>query len=468
MAGARGDALDWALALARAPGERMALRQQPLPDGMEPLLQIATGNRGEALTVAIERTGATDTELVDAVRFYLREVLFHSGADAYRVLGLARDASAEQVKTHHRLLQQWLHPDRQTSDWDAIFAGRVNAAWSALRTPEQRAAYDAAHPVATTSSRWSTRSAPRVAAPVPLEVHDAGDRWRRRAPILALFAACAVLGTIALRDALREPESGYIVEAADTDSAAPDEADAVALRMPRRATSDTAAPERKPAAAPQRAIARTPPPAQDAYEPDVIAALDPIPMPETPSRSELPPPAVPPPPAAPPRALVTPQPETPPPVMAAAPRVTAAPMPAVAAQAKVPAPPPQPATQAPATMPAAPSSAVTAVAPAPTVASVERVRQAQRTGGQLLAFLASSTARTPPIWDSMAAQERALRLRERLHASGGRLGGDPQWRVDREDASLQAAFGDDAQVRAQLVWREQRWLVSGVALEGQP
>ena len=157
MASARGDALDWALALSRAPHERMVLRQRPLPDGLDALLQIAAGHRGEALSSAVSRSGETEQELVEAVRFYLREVLFHSSADAYRILGLERGASADQVKGHHRWLQQWLHPDRHTSDWDAIFAGRVNAAWSQLRNEERRSAYDAEHPVAPIAAPMMSR-----------------------------------------------------------------------------------------------------------------------------------------------------------------------------------------------------------------------------------------------------------------------------------------------------------------------
>ena len=97
-----------------------------------------------------------------------------------------------------------------------------------------------------------------------------------------------------------------------------------------------------------------------------------------------------------------------------------------------------------------------------------RIQQAQRIGRQLLTFLSARSGAVPPIWDSLAAQQRALRLRDSLHASGDTQAGDPRWRVDREEAALQAAFGDDTQVRAQLVWREQRWLVSGVAVELLP
>ena len=47
MSGAKGNALEWALALLRAPGERHALRQSPLPQGVDRLLAIAAGVESE-------------------------------------------------------------------------------------------------------------------------------------------------------------------------------------------------------------------------------------------------------------------------------------------------------------------------------------------------------------------------------------------------------------------------------------
>ena len=41
MASAKGNALEWALALSRAPMERHALRQRVLPDGIDAVLGIA-------------------------------------------------------------------------------------------------------------------------------------------------------------------------------------------------------------------------------------------------------------------------------------------------------------------------------------------------------------------------------------------------------------------------------------------
>ena len=463
MTGARGDALEWALALALAPGERHALRQRPLPEGIEALLQIAAGSHGSALQAALARTGESEAELVEAVRFYLREVLFHAGADAYRTLGLNHEAGPEQIKGHHRLLQQWLHPDRHTSDWDAIFAGRVNAAWNALRTAQRRAAYDTQLPAVIAAASMTTRwVAPHVLSAAPIAAETSAARWRRRAPVMALFAACGVLGIVAVRDSVREPDSGYGTVAIEPKSSAP----AVALQLPHaiepgvtgnRLGSRHAAPAGRLAAIATPVPGRVEPPvpveplAGDAASMAPIAApTDVVPNP-------------------PPRGNV---------VLATAPSSTAAPVPAAAAMALSPEvgahPFETPARSSlgalvrtgevrePPTLPAKPNEMAPPVAAA---ASAERVQQAQRTGRQLIAFMAGLGTALPPIWDSLAAQQRAQRLRETLHASGTSRAGEPQWRVDHEDAALQATFGEGRRFRAQLVWRDQRWLVSGVALE---
>ena len=96
--------------------------------------------------------------------------------------------------------------------------------------------------------------------------------------------------------------------------------------------------------------------------------------------------------------------------------------------------------------------------------SAARIQLAQRTGDQLLAFLSGSSKAVPPIWDSLAAQQRAVALRDTLRATDA-VAQDPSWRVAAEDASLRAGLGAGRHLRAQLVWRDQRWLVSGVAME---
>lgn len=463
MAGARGDALDWVLALARAPAERHALRERPLPDGIEGLLQIAAGNpRGGALQAAMARTGESEAALVEMVRFYLREVLFHANADAYRVLGLTPAAEDAQIKAHHRLLQQWLHPDRQTSDWDAIFSARVNVAWNALRSADRRARYDAARPAsaaATAAPQWARA---RVLAVGATAVEAPGSRWRRRAPVLALFVACGVLGIAAIRDAQRTPDSVRYGNRTRPAQADPDPgADVVALQLPRashavapkdaRPAKESTRSSAKRASAPVAPpVTRTPVPAMDAAP--VAPASDTRPW--ATSVSSLPATAAPPGEAAAPMLAV--------PIAAANlppddPPATTAPVPSPRPLALTSSGPPAAASM-PANVPLATSDV-------PSSLALAHVRAAQHAGRQLLAFLATQEGGPPPIWDSMAAQQRALGIRDALHASGEPPSGDPQWQVGRDQAAVEASFGNRTRVRAQLVWREERWLVSSVSME---
>ncbi|MEO6519725.1 MAG: J domain-containing protein, partial [Pseudoxanthomonas sp.] len=135
-----GDTLDVALDLLQAPALRSALRNRPLPGDVGELIELAAGDPARVARVAGSR-GQAPEQVLDAARFYVREILLFAGADAWRVLGVARGASSEQIKLHHRHLQHWLHPDRRGNDWESVFATRINAAWSELRTPARRAAY---------------------------------------------------------------------------------------------------------------------------------------------------------------------------------------------------------------------------------------------------------------------------------------------------------------------------------------
>ena len=108
--------------------------------GIERLLGIAGGSLPDDLASVARRFGQPEAHVREAARFYAREVLFFPQADAYRVLGVEADATPAQIKVHHRLLQHWLHPDRLQGEDDEIFATRVNAAWSQLRSVERRRA----------------------------------------------------------------------------------------------------------------------------------------------------------------------------------------------------------------------------------------------------------------------------------------------------------------------------------------
>jgi len=141
-----GEALDVALGLLRAPALRTALRARPLPGGVGEVLAIASGSADSARSAA-ERTGYGEAELVEAARFYVQQVLLTEDADAYRVLGAAREADHATLRDHHRMLLRWLHPDRsEGAQWDSALSTRVNQAWNELRGQARRARYDAALP----------------------------------------------------------------------------------------------------------------------------------------------------------------------------------------------------------------------------------------------------------------------------------------------------------------------------------
>lgn len=449
---ASGDALDWALALVKAPNERLSLRRRPLPQGIEPLLQIAAGNAGDALANAVRRTGESEEELVEASRFYLREVLFHSGADAYRVLGLDRTAAQSRIKTHHRWLQQWLHPDRQTSDWDAIFAGRVNAAWNQVRNEERRRAYDAAHP----APDWNAEL--EASGPVgggwihqPVVQQTSRERWQRRVPLLMLVFACVGLGVLALRDAARDELLVAAPLSDGNESKATDGTDGA---------MDVFGGMHLPATAPPKRTARTPPkPRATAIEkragqaPNVTVATRDLPRNEA-ARPE-PVKKVPVMAAVAASVRATPEPPKAPPV----PRRQAAPVPAPGAPTSVAAVPAGPTVAA--ASPAAPR--------APSPVSSDRIRKAQEVGDRLLVFMRRRSASVPPIWDSVPVQRGAAQLREELLANGDAGFSQPDWRVGQRDAKMvvdvRHADGRRGRLAGSLVWREERWLVTQLSME---
>lgn len=73
--------------------------------------------------------------------------------DPYRVLGLARGASAADVKRAYRKLAKLRHPDVDPSPGAARAMVQINAAYELLRDADRRARWDARHPEVTESSR---------------------------------------------------------------------------------------------------------------------------------------------------------------------------------------------------------------------------------------------------------------------------------------------------------------------------
>lgn len=124
-------AVDLALDLMRMPTLVPILLKQPFPSDLPDLIRIATCNAGVS-TAAAEASGVSERMLLSAVIFYLQEVLFSPGADAFRILGVERGASRAQMRLHMRLLLQWLHPDHNPDPAANLLAERVIGAWQEL------------------------------------------------------------------------------------------------------------------------------------------------------------------------------------------------------------------------------------------------------------------------------------------------------------------------------------------------
>lgn len=135
------DALEHALELHAMPGSLPLLRRRPLPDAVLLLIRIAAGDR-QAIQTATVRTSATTRALTDAAVNYLRQVLFDTHADHYRLLGVRAEDGEDAFREHYRWLMRWLHPDRDPDHLGESEAQRVNRAWHVLRSGERRLAYD--------------------------------------------------------------------------------------------------------------------------------------------------------------------------------------------------------------------------------------------------------------------------------------------------------------------------------------
>jgi hypothetical protein len=483
MTGETSEALDQALWLHEAPGRRRLLQARPLAEGQELLLRIAADS-GSALETAAAATGQPVQRIGEATRFYLQQVLFTEDADAYRVLGLQRGASADQIRHHHRLLQRWLHPDRSEDPWNEVFAARVNQAWTALRDPARRAQYDAGLPALP-----ATAPAPATGwqAATPEQATRDPARWLAYA---AIVGCAALVSALFLRNeeppAWGDGPSAIQVPptAADTAVAASDAAGSP--EQPRRNTRRPAAPTLAAAAA-----AKAPPaPVAHTLADPLPIALAGVEAPRLPlpagQGSTVPERGVPAPPAA---AAIGREADGAPVALqralAEVSRTTTLPQRSVTLEVELP-----PSTVvAPAATPA--PGVVIPQVPATMLAATPEdalhrdpllvLQQAEASLRRAVAYLADPARSPPPLWNSVRAAEggadQQAGLRARLPAPAPQIELSGNHWVLGED---RARFGADYTARAgragsetgrislELVRREQLWLVADLRLEPAP
>jgi hypothetical protein len=121
------DAIDMALRLTRQPGGQRKMALGGLPGNMIELLKVAAEDPDTMARLSFAR-GVAPSVLLDSARFALQKIILESGADHYRALGLARGASAIELRDHKRLLLKWLHPDRNHNAWESALFLRVQEA----------------------------------------------------------------------------------------------------------------------------------------------------------------------------------------------------------------------------------------------------------------------------------------------------------------------------------------------------
>ncbi len=132
-------ALDASVALARAPGLAAAMRSQALPAGVSLLLRFLAGER-QAIQEACEATGLSEEPLRQSIELFVLQVMLFRGASARRILGVVDATGRPEIRSNMRCLMLWLHPDRNSGDWQAAFAARVISAWRDVNASETNSA----------------------------------------------------------------------------------------------------------------------------------------------------------------------------------------------------------------------------------------------------------------------------------------------------------------------------------------
>lgn len=123
--------------------------------------------------------------------------------DAYAVLGVARNATADQIKAAYRDLAAKYHPDHHQGnpleDLAAAKLADINRAYEILSDPQRRAAYDASAP-----------ARPRPVGSPPLHPTASGRvRWLGLLGLLLLLPLLIRLVVFLARTLIRVGSEGF-------------------------------------------------------------------------------------------------------------------------------------------------------------------------------------------------------------------------------------------------------------------
>ncbi|MGE3481531.1 MAG: DnaJ domain-containing protein [Gammaproteobacteria bacterium] len=112
----------------------------PLPPDVSFLLDALTENKDPRS----DEPMALAADLREAIQFMIERVFFAPGADCYRILGLNYGARPDEIRKHYNQLLNIFALDQadRSGEWNPIFATEISRAYSVLRDPERRRAYD--------------------------------------------------------------------------------------------------------------------------------------------------------------------------------------------------------------------------------------------------------------------------------------------------------------------------------------
>lgn len=138
----RRNIFNLALDFYQSPAEHRDLLDPstPLPQDVSSLLDALTENKDPRSEQPVE----LPDDLRAAIQFLIERVFFAPGADCYRILGLNYGAKPDEIRKHYNQLLHVFALDRvdRSDEWNAAYATQINRAYSVLRDPERRLAYD--------------------------------------------------------------------------------------------------------------------------------------------------------------------------------------------------------------------------------------------------------------------------------------------------------------------------------------
>ncbi len=146
------------------------------------VFKLALGRPVEFSDPALKRVSAAT--LRAAAVAHVRHFHFRADATLYEVLGVARDATEQEIREAFRFLMQLIHPDRQDArrEWPDAFAARANHAYTTLRDAESRAKFDREEMERAARSRMAQGAAAVTAAPHGAQWPKPGRIARRPPP----------------------------------------------------------------------------------------------------------------------------------------------------------------------------------------------------------------------------------------------------------------------------------------------